>query len=242
MRLSHTRLADAILDVCEVPTNEQTRRICFHILTRCSAPPPSLVLSKNYVNNTKNKFKKKNDRDHQSPRQILEELLDKAIKDQGLPLAASNNLKTFLTNGCLPLPADITKALHNLQEATKKVRSENEKSKRTKRYNEIARGIKSIQNLANMLREMRIISPIIDDQSTTKGFLPPSYISLDLGLRKRQQQFQGQLYFQALLLPDNCQEDPALFDKNDNLLSSNPKLAIKIAATILFSSNPDINS
>eukprot|EP00551_Chaetoceros_affinis_P010160 CAMPEP_0203676654 /NCGR_PEP_ID=MMETSP0090-20130426/25266_1 /ASSEMBLY_ACC=CAM_ASM_001088 /TAXON_ID=426623 /ORGANISM="Chaetoceros affinis, Strain CCMP159" /LENGTH=499 /DNA_ID=CAMNT_0050543261 /DNA_START=480 /DNA_END=1982 /DNA_ORIENTATION=+ len=62
-------------------------------------------------------------------------------------------------------------------------------------------------------------------------YLPPSYISLDLGMRQRQKQFQGQLYFQAILLPDDCEDEPAKFDKNDLLLSgaSNPQQAIKIA-------------
>lgn len=232
LRLTHTRLADAILDVCDVPTKESTRRACLHILTRCSAPPPSLVLSDDQTENlAKSKFKKQNSSEdnRSTPEEILDNLLEKAVQEQGLTKVASENLRTFLTNGCLPLPSDVTEALENLQEATKKVRLTNDKSKRSKRYFDIARGIKAIQNLINMMNEMGISPSNHGCQLDGTRFLPPVYISLDLGLRQRQKHFQGNLYFQALLLPDNCKEEPSLFDENNTLLSGNPKTAIKIA-------------
>ncbi len=227
LRLTHTRLSDAILDVCEVPTKESTRRACLHILSRCSAPPPALVLNDGLNNTTKGRPNKKNG--DAKPEQNLENLLEKARKEHRLPKEASDNLKTFLSNGCLPLPGDISKALENLQEATKKLRSINENTKRSKRYADIARGIRGIQNLVHAM-DVLGISPSYDNgRPVGTCFLPPSYISLDLGMRQRQKRFQGQIYFEAILLPDDCEDEPDKFDKNDLLLSGNPKQATKIA-------------
>ncbi len=159
----------------------------------------------------------------------LNELLEKAVRDQGLSQMASDNLKAFLTGGCLPLPSDIAQALDRLHDASIKVRSLNENNKKNKRYFDIARGIRSLQNLVGTLSKIGIYPARNDCSLASTGFLAPSYISLDLGLRQQQRHYNGQLYFQALLLPENCEEDPNSFNRNDILLSSNPKLAVKIA-------------
>lgn len=228
LRVTHTKLADAILDICEVPSSDHVRRFCLHLLTKCSAPPPSSVfteMSENYVKNNNSTKKDSNNWPPLLP--ILENLLEQAVKSHGLPPVASKNLKIFLTHDCLPLPTDVTKALQNLQEAAKKIRSMNEKSRKSKRFVDIAKGIKSLQNLVNTLQELCIVTSPEKSQSR-HGILPPAFISLDLGLRQRQKHFQGQLYFQALLLPDNWHDHAFEFNSNDTLLS-HPKHAVKVA-------------
>ena len=227
LRLTNTRMSDAILDVCEVPHKESTRRACLQILTICSAPAPSLILSQDCDSLSKNK--KNQESSVNNHLELLDELLAKAMRDQGLSQAASNNLKAFLTCGCLPLPHDISKALQRLHDASMKLRSSNEKSKKNKRYFDIARGIRSLQNLVGILSKFGIHPNPSEDHTTSTGFLPPSFISLDLGLRQQQRRYNGQLYFQALVLPDNCEDQPTSFNRNDILLSSNPKLAVKVA-------------
>jgi hypothetical protein len=228
LRLTHTKLADAILDICEVPSSDQVRRICLHLLTKCSAPPPSSVLPEISENCIKNNSMRKDSNNRPPLLQILENLLEEAVKNHGLPQIASKNLKIFLTHDCLPLPTDVTKALQNLQQAAKKIRSMNEKNRKSKRFVDIAKGIKSLQNLVNTLQELGIIISPNESQSRSHGMLPPAFISLDLGLRQRQKHFHGQLYFQALLLPDNWQDNALEFNSNDTLLS-HPKQAVKVA-------------
>jgi hypothetical protein len=218
------------MDICEVPTKEQTRKVCSHILTKFSAPSPSLVLKTLVEQPKKGKSKRKNTLDDDtSDRETLDDMLNEAVKNQGLTKTASENLRIFITHGCNPLPTDIVQALEKLLDATKKVRTLNDRIKKSKRYFDIVRGIESIQKLVNSLNEMGVIQSPHFHQQGTLGLLPPSYISLDLGLRQRQRHFQGQLYFQALLLADDCEESPEKFYNNDDLLSSNPKLAVKIA-------------
>jgi eukaryotic translation initiation factor 2-alpha kinase 4 len=44
IRLSHTRLADAILDLCGVPVNNDLRRACFYIFSQFIAPAPDKIV------------------------------------------------------------------------------------------------------------------------------------------------------------------------------------------------------
>lgn len=46
IRLSHTRLADSILDLCGVPVNNDLRRACLYIFSRFVAPAPIKVASR----------------------------------------------------------------------------------------------------------------------------------------------------------------------------------------------------
>lgn len=105
LRLNHTKLADSILDVCDVPATDSTRQGCFQMLTKYTAPAPSLVLRGGT---------------NKSLIETLDEDISKAISQNGLTKEAGENLKLFISNGCMPLPPDLHGALRNVELAAKK--------------------------------------------------------------------------------------------------------------------------
>ena len=80
LRLNHTRLADAILDMCGVSNQENLRRACFSLLTRLTAPTPHAAAG---MTNPL--------RERSSNRKKLETVLKDAIDNHGMSIAASNN-------------------------------------------------------------------------------------------------------------------------------------------------------
>lgn len=228
LRLTHTRLADAILDVCGVPLKESSRRACYHILTCCSAPPPTSSL----LGTTNHPDKKDRGETHASKskkaKKILNELLEAAMSEHGLPKPAATRLRSFLNAGCLPLPLDISAAVDALQDATKKLRSMDDHRqpipRRSKRYEDVARGLRSIRNCVEAMTAMGIHNQTYHELDQGRNKLhPPSYVSLDLGLRQKLKHYHGHLYFQAIMLTE---ETNVL--SNDALLSGDGK-GIKFA-------------
>lgn len=198
-RLTNTRLADAILDVCGVPTDDSIRQECFNILTCCSACPPSVLLKTNFSQFNKAK---------------LDVCLEQAISRHSLSTTAAERIRSFLLHGCLPLPINVNDALNSLQAATKMLRSKDDQkqplSRKTKRqYGEVAKGIRNLRDLFLALSSLGVIrddvGPSVSTHEHFNGNLhPPTFVSLDLGLRQRRKHFHGQLYFQAIILEDSC--------------------------------------
>jgi len=205
LRLTNTRLADAILDICQVPSRETTRRACLNIFTKCSATPLSLVVS-----HVKKEKQYCDTSDHETN---LEKLLQTAMQDEGLPEEACLRLRTFLRNGCLPLPSDISSAIQSIEYATKKIRAL-DNTKKTRRYVDIARGIKGLENLVATIKTLGI----------------SLNMSLDLGLRQGKKKcFHGLLYFQVIMLTEKGEQELDKNITNDEILTRIPKLAIKVA-------------
>ncbi len=224
LRLSHTRLTDAILDLCEVPQNESSRRACYNILSRCAAPPPSLLQKNNSKQNRK--------KDRHSTRALLDELLKRAETEHGLPAIATKRLRAFLTKGaCLPLPTDVYTALDSLQDGTKKLRALDEQRpqlpRRKKRYEDVARGLRAVRNLIDAMGALGILPRSgckINSEMHGNRYHPPLYISLDLGMRQPRKHYHGHFFFQAIMLPDELD----LLEINDALLAAKDK-GVKIA-------------
>ena len=220
LRLTHTRLADAILDICGVPAKEALRQFCYHILTCCSAPPPNLLWIKS-SDGKKIRGKKRKD-----TKKVCNGLIDNAILDHGLPKGAAARLRAFLNSGCLPLPLDINAALIALRDGTKKLRSMDDQRhnipRRQKRYEDVARGLNTIKKSIEALKimEIKVSNEIIEGENHQF----PAYICLDLGLRQPAQHYHGHIYFQAIMLP----EGPQYIVSNDTLLSDEGN-GIKIA-------------
>ena len=225
LRLTHTRLTDAILDLCGVPTKEQPRRACYHILTCCSAPPPCLFhdLDLSEKHRTKNNPYCKST----TPSRVLEELLEKAIDEHGVPKAAASRLRVFLYAGCSPMPLDLSAAIDALEGATKKLRSMDDPrqhtTRRNKRYEDVARGLRAMRNLNSAMMDLDII-PTRHEQDAEARFQSPAYVSLDLGMRQRLKHYHGHVFFQAILLP----EDLESIMSNDALLAGGGR-GIKVA-------------
>ena len=135
-----------------------------------------------------------------------------AVARHELPQSAADRLKTFLSHGCLPLPAKVDEALDTLQEATKKVKlldiSNKVMTRRAKRYDDVLKGIRSIRRLVSALRNFGI-DPQLDSggsshsEKVEKCISMPAFISVDLGLRQRRKHMHGALLYQAVMISDS---------------------------------------
>jgi hypothetical protein len=221
LRLTHTRLSDAILDVCGVPMKDSLRKACYHIFTCCTAPPPSLLWTTNSEGKKIRGKKRK-----VNAKKICGGLIELAIREHGLPKGAASRLRAFLNCGCLPLSIDISEAVNALEEGTKKIRSMDDQRhhipRRQKRFEDVGRGLRSIRSFIFALKAMGV--KFNSGNNDGEGNQFPAYISLDLGLRQPLQHYHGQIYFQAIMLT----EGPASIVSNDTLLSGDGK-GIKFA-------------
>eukprot|EP00588_Corethron_pennatum_P014419 CAMPEP_0194277742 /NCGR_PEP_ID=MMETSP0169-20130528/9981_1 /TAXON_ID=218684 /ORGANISM="Corethron pennatum, Strain L29A3" /LENGTH=1501 /DNA_ID=CAMNT_0039021777 /DNA_START=51 /DNA_END=4557 /DNA_ORIENTATION=+ len=227
LRLNHTRLSDAILDLCAVPINEGCRRACLQIFTSCSACAPASVLTCSVLVDTEFKKTKKANRGNKSGRKKddpydVNVLIKNATVNHGLTEESAGRLRLFLSYGCLPLPVVLTRALDAVSEATRRMKlidSKNESAGRRVRraYVTIGEEVGHLRRLADAMDVVGTAS-LIDraaacgatrggdddgDGVVASGVVPPAYVSLDLGLRQRQRHYHGDLVYQAILLPDD---------------------------------------
>ena len=209
LRLTHTRLADSILEICGVPPKESLRRACLSILSTSCAPGPSHLTKSLKKGKKRNKNKKKANSSEQ-----LETQLADAISNQGLPTPAANRLRVFITKGCMPLPCKIDEAVDKLLSAVSHLRSSDKEAKadarRMKRYEDIGKMLKSLKHLIGSLGALGI-APLLGAarQTCATRVSRPLYVSLDLGLRQRRKHYHGQILFQCIVLPDTYFEDIA---------------------------------
>lgn len=208
LRLTHTRLADSILEICGVPTKESVRRACLSILSDSCAPGPSTLMKA---------FKKKGRKRNKNMKKInaseqLENRLADAVANQGLPLPVANRLRVFITKGCMPLPGKVDEALDKLLSAVSHLRSSDKEAKgdarRVKRYEDIGKMLTNLKHLIGILGALGI-APLLGAAKQTCGtrVIRPLYISLDLGLRQRRKHYHGNIMFQCIVLPDSYFED-----------------------------------
>ena len=114
VRLGHTRLSDAILELCGVPHKDTLRRFCLRMFTKFTAPAPSLMSEK------ASKAGRLATRGV-LPRRTrllasLEHSLNEATDNHGLPIQAAGRLRAFLEQ-CLPLPHNAADAINSLVKA-----------------------------------------------------------------------------------------------------------------------------
>lgn len=213
LRLNHTRLADAILDLCGVPNQEDLRRACFSLLTRLTAPTPHGAAG--MLNPL---------RERASNRKKLDTVLRDAIDNHGMSIAASKNLTSFVES-CLPLPSDIVEAISVLQQAVVKLRKKD--ARRSRRFEDAARSLKSILNLLELLGKLGICP--MQNVTSEVNSSRPMYISFDLGLRQRRKHYHGGLIFQCVALPDSYFSKRLTSDEHNESIVSPSGRGIKIA-------------
>ena len=224
LRLTHTRLADSILDICGVPSKESIRRACLRILTQFTAPPPSQLCRFLPI-----KRKRSNSRyAEQNPRDLLASSLQSAAETQGLPQVAATALESFIVNGCMPLPADIADAAEAIKTSLSKLRHsliENgaTDARRLKRFEEAGKCLKHLMNLIQLLYSIGI-DPLLGSKVRASVLNRPLYVSLDLGLRQRRHHYHGHVLYQCISLKETYFDDVAGSDidveTNDTVLSS----------------------
>ena len=237
LRLTHTRLADGILDICGIK-EEPLKRLCLRLFTELTAPTPNL-LCEFIAPPTRRKRSGSRDITHTTKADKLDEFLKAAIEHHGLTRPAANKLRILLTN-CMPLPLNMNMAIEALKESLASVsKTHDGKEPDTrwfKRYEDVRRILNNLEKLAETLESVGI-KPLSDsrmnDASSNSAYNRPLFISLDLGLRQRRKHYHGQLFFQCIAIPSNYFDsfrpsDAELCISNDTILASSGK-GIKVA-------------
>lgn len=205
-RLTHTRLSDSIMEICGVPPKDSAKKACLQIFARCSAPAPGTLLKSTRPPRKRSTSISQGGASAESEMSSVNNEIDEAVKNNSLPRSAAKRLEVFLASGCSPLPANIDKALDAILVGTRNVRNLDAKTdpRRLKRYEDIARIVKSLKHLVVLLNAMGI-GPIFESKNAVRDAVAsrPLYIALDLGLRQKRKHFNGQLLFQAIVLPYN---------------------------------------
>lgn len=202
LRLNHTKLADCILDLCHIPSKENIRRSCFHMLTKYTSPTPHLLLLTHGEKQDERKIR--NER--------ITSALDELVQRHGMPKAAAERFLAFVSK-CAPLHPDINTSIEMLKQGLSELRKIEPKiadPKRMKRFEDAAKSLKSVKNLVETLEKMRI-GPILFKDKIGDGNMAsgrPLYIALDLGLRQRRKYYHGGSIFQAIVLPENYFSSP----------------------------------
>lgn len=231
LRLTNTRLADSILEICGVPQKETLRRACLNILTQATAPAPRVLahLSKKRKKKSSRKVSNIDAGEH------LERQLADCVK-QGLSSAAADKLNAFISRHCMPLPADVEVALDSIQTAVAHLRSLEDAQarsdpRRMKRFEDVAKSLKSLRSLVASLKNLGV-SPLFGNEHQHEHatrLSRPLYISLDLGLRQRRKHYHGQLLFQVIVIPDNYLNVVGESSEDNNMLVSPKGNGVKIA-------------
>lgn len=197
LRLSSSRLSDAILDLLLVPNSETIRESIRGLFTTCTACPP---IELNNQQRHSGKYKRK-------AREIKASLLDfldrklsfhenLPTKDsKRLPTKAAKRVRLFASHGNLPYPMQATKALDVIRDSASKIHridmnSGTEELKRLSEncFREIFRCINQLKQLLKALEALGIVPAIQNEKIDGNEHLsPPAYISIDLGLRQKRQ-------------------------------------------------------
>jgi len=190
LRLSSSRLSDAILDLLFVPNSETMRESIRSIFTTCTACPP---IELNNQQRNSGKYKKK-------AREIkanLLEFLDRQLSiHENLPTETAERVRSFVSNGSLPYPMHANKALDIILDSASKLHkkdmnSGNNEVKRLSEncFREVTRCINQLRQLLKALEALGVTPTISRNEKVdVNGSLsPPAYISIDLGLRQKRQ-------------------------------------------------------
>jgi translation initiation factor 2-alpha kinase 4 len=234
LRLTHTRLADAILDVCGIK-DDHMKSLCLRLFTDLSAPSPTSLFD--ILVQSKRKRSASRSGASMTRQERLEKFLSDAREYHGLSLSSSIKLKKFFQQ-CLPLPANISKAINVVKHALatlSKAQDDHQKddTRLLRRFEDAGRIINHLQCLVSTLQSIGC-SPLLDsspNEGSNTDINRPLFISLDLGLRQRRKHYHGQLLFQGIALPSNYfEQDLSMLDSvtNETLLSSSGK-GLKIA-------------
>jgi len=237
LRIGHTKLADAILDLCDVPQKEAIRSACLHILTRLTAPPPYAM--RRYLASSKKKSGgiTRQSFDEVDPIKILVSLLNDAVSKHHLPRFAAEKLRV-LVESCMPLPPDLEGSIECLKNAVTALRGLNSTGldpRRLKRFEDAARSLKSVKDLLSTLDGLDVKSLVSSVDSRLEDSVSrPLYVSLDLGLRQRRKHYHGGFIFQCIVLPDAFFEQMDPSEHNEVLISSTGR-GIKVAEAGTYS-------
>jgi hypothetical protein len=169
-----------------------------------------------------------------NPKERLTTALESAVNNHGLPPQSSTALKSFITNGCFPLPVEIENALDSIKSALMKLRNFHGRTidaRQFRRFEDAGKCLKHLKNLITLLSSIGI-GPLLASKNPAGKISRPIFISLDLGLRQRRANYNGQTFFQCVALKDdyfeNLYNDGGEPETNDSIVSSTG-LGLRIA-------------
>jgi hypothetical protein len=188
LRLSSSRLSDAILDLLFVPNSETTRESVRNIFTTCTACPPIELTNQQRHSG---KYKRK-------AREIkanLLEFLDRQLSTHdNLPTKVAKRVRLFVSHGSLPYPMNASKALDVIGESASKLHrmdmsSGGDEVKKLSEscFREVVRCVNQLKQLLKALEALGVV-PVIQNEKkvdSDEHLSPPAYISVDLGLRQK---------------------------------------------------------
>ena len=189
LRLGHTRLADAVCDLCGVSTKEAVRIPCLELLTRFTSPSPCSLYSMKKSGHNKREMRAK--------RKLVRGMLNEIVLDHGLSQDAVEKLVVFIES-CLPLPSDPVAAISSLQSALVLLKSKaavGTEARKAKRIEDAARSLRTLRDLVSALKDVGVCP------SGTAEMKAPAMIAIDLGLRHHCRHYHGGTVFQCILLP-----------------------------------------
>lgn len=211
LRITHTRLADSILELCGVPQDETLRHFCQRIFTLLSAPAPDRLCQ--YLPDRQTEPTSRASKKRDGSR--LEELLSEA-KQHGLPASSSHRLRSFIRRAGMPLPVDVHEAIEALQTSLNELRKDDAERlsdpKLLKRVEDFGRSLAYISSLVDLMH-LSGASPLLGSKRENEKLNRPLFLSIDLGLKQRRKHYHGQILFQCISVPDNYFEQPG--DRSD---------------------------
>ncbi|GKY90546.1 hypothetical protein MPSEU_000028300 [Mayamaea pseudoterrestris] len=216
IRVNHTRLTDALLDLCGVSSREQTRQAALSILARFASPLPVLLTKEASV------------KDFNNFRDALNSVLKEAVSDHYLLKQAAEALRHFIES-IYPLPCDVRKAIDKLKTGIAAIKSYGVgiDSRRGRRFEDAAKSLRCIRDLMNILMLINDdpVLPMQCDSSRHESMSRSPFFSLDIGLRQRRKHYHGGIVYQCIVFP--TMNDITMEDCNESLLSSGK--GIKVA-------------
>lgn len=204
LKLTNTRLSDAILDICGI-RGESLRSRCFRVMSDLSAPTPSMLFD-SLDNQKRKRSMSRGESGMRSRSERLEEFIAEAKNDHGLSAFSANRFRGFLRK-CLPLATNVNLAIATLKETVEKMSTEHdnqEDSRSFRRFEDAARVIRHLERFIKLLTTIGV-SALVQSKSITSGdaLSQPLFLCLDLGMRQKRKQYHGGLYFQAVAIPSN---------------------------------------
>ena len=196
--------------------------MCMRAFTQLTAPAPGSLVSFLPLKRKRASSRQFTER---SRRETLEKFLSDGVKSQGLPQRAAEQLRLFITGGCMPLPVEVNEAIDAIKTSIGRLRKSRPESKVdprwVKRFDDVSRILKHLSNLVQMMYTIGV-PPLFGTTSTPKklAFNCPLFVSIDLGLRQKRRHFHGQVIFQCICIPDNYFDEYEEYETNDAIISS----------------------
>lgn len=230
VRINHTRLAEAMLDLCGVPAKESVRRAALTILGRFTAPTvyrlKCFLLQQKHITDPQQSI---------SSEKVVQDRLDELMADaehnHGLPSASAMRLKGFIES-CGFLSPLGGPSIDKLKVALAKLRksqqqSTHEEPKFVKRFEDAARSLKVLRDIITALESS--LNPLVNFRSgVSPDKAPPLFFSVDFALRQRRKHYHGGLVFQYIVLPEGFL-DKVVSDESNEALVSHSGVGVKIA-------------